>query len=36
LIGKMKDARTQLQTTMKSVRFYAEQAKIAIAELGPS
>ena len=35
LIGKMNDARTQLQTTMKSVRFYAEQAKIAIAELGP-
>ena len=35
LIGKMNEAKTQLQTTMKSVKLYAEQAKIAIAELGP-
>ena len=35
LMGKMNEAKTQLQTTMKSVMFYAEEAKIAIAQLGP-
>ena len=35
LYRKMNDAKAQLQTTLKSVKFYAEQAKAALAEGGP-
>ena len=33
--GKMNEAKAQLQTTLKSVKFYADQAKTALAEGGP-
>ena len=35
LYRKMSDAKAQLQTTLKSVKFYADQAKTALAEGGP-
>ena len=35
LYRKMNDAKAQLQTTLKSVKFYAEEAKAALAEGGP-